>query len=376
VTTVGTTAPQFVADEVDDRPPFTARLASALSPAKISGIYVLVLLIIVFSIWVPETFPESDTARQILNTNAISAMAALTLVIPLSAGVFDISVPYTMTLSGVMCTYAIVNSDMPVVVGILIALAVSLLVGILNGVVVVVAKIDSLIGTLATGFLIQALVQWRTGSRNISGPELAGGFQDIAQTSWLFDLTLPVYYAIVIALVIWYVLEHTATGRRIYATGFNLDASRLASVRTERLRFGCLVASALLAGVTGIVLASNIGSGSPTAGIDYLLPAFAAVFLGATQLKNGRFNAWGTVIAVVLLGTLTTGLGLAKVGQWVQQFATGVVLIAALALTGFQVRRAGAEARRARASGPAEGGPGPETGTHPALPDQPIVEPS
>ncbi len=90
------------------------------------------------------------------------------------------------------------------------------------------------------------------------------------------------------------------------------------------------------------------GRASPTAGNSYLLPAFAAVFLGATQLKNGRFNAWGTIIAVILLGTLTTGLGLARCAQWVQQFATGVVLIGALALTGFQVRRAGSESRRAR----------------------------
>jgi ribose transport system permease protein len=347
--------------ERGDEIPLATRITKALSPAKIGGLYVLLLMIIVFSIWVPDTFPQADTARQILNTNAISAMAALTLVIPLSAGVFDISVPNTMTLSGVMCTYAIVNSGYSVIVGILIAVAVSVLVGVLNGFVVVVAKIDSLIGTLATGFLIQALVQWRTGSRNITGPQLAGTFQDIAQTSWLLDLTLPVYYALVFAVVIWYLLEHTATGRRIYATGFNLDATRLASVRTERLRFGCLVASATLAGLTGIVLASNIGSGSPTAGNSYLLPAFAAVFLGATQLKNGRFNAWGTIIAVVLLGTLTTGLGLAKVDQWVQQFATGVVLIAALALTGFQVRRAGAEARRARARGGSAGGTTPGT---------------
>ena len=120
-------------------------------------------------------------------------------------------------------------------------------------------------------------------------------------------------------------------------------------MRTERLRFGCLIVSATLAGITGVVLASNIGSGSPTAGTSYLLPAFAAVFLGATQFKNGRFNAWGTIIAVILLGTLTTGLGLAGVDQWVQQFATGVVLIAALALTGFQVRHAGAESKRAKA---------------------------
>ena len=213
-------------------------LARALSPAKIGGVYVLLLMIVVFSIWVPETFPEADTARQILNNNAIGAMAALTLVVPLSAGVFDISVPNTMTLSGVLSTYAIVNSDQSVVVGVLIGVGVSVLVGVLNGVVVVVAKIDSLIGTLATGFLIQSLVQWRTGSRIISGPELAGSFQDIARTTWLFDLTLPVYYAMVVALVLWYVLEHTATGRRIYATGFNLEATRLASVRTERMRFG------------------------------------------------------------------------------------------------------------------------------------------
>jgi ribose transport system permease protein len=358
-----TTPDQLAAPDYDDRLPLGTRLAGALSPAKISGVYVLIVMIVVFSIWVPDTFPEADTARQILNTNAITAMAALTFVIPLSAGVFDISIPTTMSLAGVMATYAIVNSDTSVFVGILIALVVSLMVGILNGIVIVFLQIESLIGTLATSFLIQSVIVWRTGSRNISGPELSEGFQDIAQTSWLFDLTLPVYYALILAFALWYVLEHTATGRRIYATGFNLDATRLASVRTERIRFGSLIASAMLAGITGIVLASNIGSGSSTAGQQYLLPAIAAVFLGATQLKAGRFNAWGTIIAVILLGTLVTGLGLARVGQWVQQFAIGVVLIAALALTGFQVRRAGAAARRARAA-------------QPATPTEPVAEPT
>ena len=327
--------------------PAGKRALEWLSPAKIGGIYVLLLLIVIFSIWVPDTFPEWATARQILNTNAISAIAALTLIIPLSAGVFDLSVPYTMTLTGVLSTYAIVNSGWPVWAGILFAMVVAFAVGILNGVVVVTFKIDSLIGTLATGFLIQSLVVWRTGSRNVSGPELGGFFRDIAQAKWLFDYTLPVFYALAVAVGVWYLMEHTATGRRIYATGFNRDATRLASVRTERIQFGSLIASSTLAGFAGIVLASNIGSGSSTAGVSYLLPAFAAVFLGATQLKNGRMNAWGTVIAVMLLGTLTTGLGLAKVDPWVQQFATGVVLIAALALTGYQVRKAGAGGGRA-----------------------------
>jgi ribose transport system permease protein len=317
------------------------RLRQAISPSKIGGVYILLAMVVLFSIWVPDTFPEWDTARQILNINAVTALAALALVIPLAAGAIDISVPYTMTLSGILTTWAVVNSDQPVAVGVLIGLGASILVGIVNGLVVVVARIDPLIGTLASGFLIQAVVKWRTGSRNVSGPELTGGFQDIARRQFAFGLTLPVLYTVLIGLAIWYLLEHTATGRRIYATGFNRDATRLASVRTERLRFICLVTSSFLAGVAGIVLASNLGSGSPTAASNYLLPAFAAVFLGATQLKDGRFNAWGTLIAILLLGTGTTGLGLANVGQWVQDVFTGVVLIGALALTGLQVRRAG-----------------------------------
>ena len=99
-----------------------------------------------------------------------------------------------------------------------------------------------------------------------------------------------------------------------------------------------LVTSGVLSGATGIVLASILGGGSPTAGTPYLLPGFAAVFLGATQLKNGRFNAGGTLIAVLLLGTGTTGLGLANAPQWSGALFVGVVLIAALTVTGLQRR--------------------------------------
>jgi ribose transport system permease protein len=328
-----------------DRRSFSARLRRGLSFQSIGGVYVLLAMIVLFSIWVPETFPELATARQILNNNAIGAMAAMALIIPLSAGVFDISVPYTMTLSGVMCTYTLVHTDLPLGVAVVIALAVALCVGIVNGLVVVVFKIDALIGTLATGFLIQSVVKWRTGSKVVTSAELSGSFADISRRMY-FNLTMPVFYTLVIAIGIWYLLEHTATGRRIYATGFNRDATRLAAVRTERIRFGSLVASAFLAGVAGVALAANIGSGSPTAGNDYLLPAFAAVFLGATQLKNGRFNAWGTIIGILLLGTGTTGLGLANQPGWVQDMFKGTVLIAALAVTGLQVRGAGTATSR------------------------------
>jgi len=271
-------------------------------------------------------------------------------------------VPYVMTLSGVWCSWVVVNTDLPLVLAILIAMAVAVGVGVVNGIVVVLLRIDSLIGTLATGFLVQALVKWRTGSRVVTSGELAGGFSRIARNQYV-SLTLPVFYALVIATLIWYVQEHTATGRRIYATGFNRDATRLAGVRTSRIQFGALVCSATLAGFSGIVLASQLGSGLSTAGDSYLLGAFAAVFLGATQLKNGRFNAWGTIIGILLLGTGTTGLGLANQPQWVQDTFRGLVLIASLALTGLQVRKAGAASSTMRSllrRGPSPEAPPPD----------------
>jgi ribose transport system permease protein len=346
-----------------DRPPASRRLASALAFDKIGAVYVWIVIIVVFTIWAPDTFPTLDTAKQILNTNAITGLAALAILIPLSARVFDLSFAYVMTLSGVVVA-KLVTHGTPLGLAILIGLLVGVGIGLVNASIVVVAKIDSFIGTLATGSLILALITMVTNDTPVSSGALAGKFAKIGQTS-ISGVTLPVIYMMVVAAAIWYLLEHTATGRRLYATGFNPDAARLAGVPVNRLRFVSLVTSGTLAGATGIVLASILGSGSPTAGTPYLLPAFAAAFLGATQLKNGRFNAWGTVIAVLLLGTGTTGLALAAAPQWSQSMFVGVVLIGALAVTGLQ-RRTSVSARGSGVHGAGVAGtdqPGVASGT-------------
>jgi ribose transport system permease protein len=318
-------------------PSRASRLAHGLAFDRIGAVYVWLGIIVLFSLWVPETFPNLATAKQILNANAITALAALAITIPLSARVFDLSFAFVITLTGVVVAHLVAKSGVPLVPAIAIALAVGLGVGVINGVVVVVMKIDSFIGTLATGSLIAALITMVTNEVPITDAKLGDAFAKIGQTS-IDGVTLGVFYCAVVAVAIWYLLEHTATGRRLYATGFNPDAARLAGVATDRLRFMSLVASGGLAGATGIVLASMLGSGSPTAGTPYLLPAFAAAFLGATQLKHGRFNAGGTIIAVLLLGTGVTGLALANAPQWAGDMFVGVVLIASLAVTGLQRR--------------------------------------
>jgi ribose transport system permease protein len=345
------------------RRPLSRRIASGLAFDKVGAVYVWLAIIVVFTIWAPDTFPNSQTAKQVLNTNAITGLAALSITIPLAARIFDLSFAFTMTLTGVAAAH-FVASGMPLGLALAISLAIGLNIGLINATVVVVMKIDSFIGTLATGSLIQALITMVTNDTPISDVKLSQGFADIGQTT-IAGIILPVFYFGLAALGVWYLLEHTATGRRLYATGFNPDAARLAGVNIDRLRFMSLVVSGGLAGATGIVLGSVLGSGSPTAGTPYLLPAFAAVFLGATQLKNGRFNAGGTIIAVLLLGTGVTGLGLANAPQWSGAMFVGVVLIAALAVTGIQ-RRTTVAAKPATDDRPAPETPAPATGGAPS----------
>ncbi|GAA1850609.1 ABC transporter permease [Pseudonocardia ailaonensis] len=310
---------------------------AALGPQNIGAVYILALIVIAFCIYLPVSYPTLATVKQIANGYSLTAMAALALVVPLATRTFDLSFAYVMTLSGVTAAHFVVGGVNPVLSMVLGMLA-ALLIGAVNGVVVVVMKIDSFIGTLATGSLVQAFIIFFTNDQIISGVQLAGGFSQLAQVQ-IAGFTGPAVYAVVLAAVLWFVLEHTVAGRRIYAVGFNPDAARLATINVARIRFTALLVSSAIAGFAGLCLASSLSSGSPTSGTAYLLPAFAAVFVGATQLKNGRFNAWGTLIAVVMLGAGTVGLSLSAAPNYAAQMFTGVVLIGALAATGLQRRR-------------------------------------
>jgi ribose transport system permease protein len=320
--------------------------AAALSVRNIGSVYVLIVIIIVFSIWVPDTFPTWDTVKQVLSSYAITAMAALALIIPLSARTFDLSFAYVMSLSGCVTAHFIVSNGVAILPACLLGLGAALAVGVINGFVVVVLKIDSFIGTLATGSLVQAFITYFTSDTTINDPKLGGTFAEIGQKDF-GGITLPVFYALGLAIIIWLFMEYSSTGRRLYATGFNPEAARLANIRVDRLRFCSLLSSSLISGFAGIVLASSLSAGSPSAGTGYLLPAFAAVFVGATQLKNGRFNAWGTILAILMLGTGTIGLQLATPSPWAPAMFTGVVLLVALGATGFKRR----SLREGRASG-------------------------
>lgn len=304
---------------------------AALSFRNLGVVYVWIAIIILFSFWAPSTFPTWQTARTVLNQNAIAGLMALALIVPLSAQIFDLSVGNAMGLCNVIVAWLLVKKGVPMAPAILLTLAAGVLIGLINATIVIGAKIDSFIGTLATGSLMAAAVSILSNDQSIIGPQLSGSFANIATTS-VQGIAVPVFLMLIVAIGVWYLLRYTVTGRRIYATGFNMDAARLTGIKTGKVRFGSLIVSGGVAGVAGVLLCSQVSSGSPEIGPPYLLDAFAAAFLGATQF-GGRFNAWGTVVAVLLLGTGKTGLVLVNAPVWAPSMFSGVVLLLALILT-------------------------------------------
>jgi len=329
-----TSAAEAEAEAASDRPSSgptqrVRRSLPRLGMDRFSGLYVLVVLVVIYGLWLPDTFLTSETARSVAAGQAITAIVALALVVPLAAGAFDLSVAATLGFSVCLVSWLQGHHTNPIL-SVLIALAVGVLIGAVNGFVVVVLRVNSFIGTLGMSSLLAAASYWITGGRTlISGfsPALlkAGRAQPVS-------IPVTVWYLAGVALVLWFVLEHTPAGRYFYAVGANPQAARLAGLRVDRVIVRSLIIAGFLSALGGAILAAQLGLGSPDVGPPYLLPAFSAAFLGATQIKSGRVNVVGTLVAVYLLGVGVKGLQLAGAPSYVSDLFNGGALIIAVAL--------------------------------------------
>jgi ribose transport system permease protein len=311
---------------------------SLLSVRNIAGVYVLALLIVLFGVLEPDKFLTEQTAKTILNQYAVTGIVALALTVPLAAGVFDLSVAATMSFTSMLAAILLKDTDLPILLVIVAAVLAGTLIGLINAVIVVILRIDSFIATLGTGAIITAATVAISDNKTITDARVSGRFADFMAQNNFDGITIPVLYLAVIMLVLGFVLEQTVSGRYMYAIGFDQEAARLSGVRVRLLRGVVLVVSGTVAAFAGVVLTARVTSGTPGAGDPYLLPAFAAAFLGATQFRPGRFNAWGTVLAVMLVGTANYGLLLSSAPQWAPDVFTGAMLLVAVGVTGLERR--------------------------------------
>lgn len=307
-------------------------LARNLSFSNIGAVYTWILIIIVFTIWVPHLFPTRLTVEAVADNFSISALAALAILVPIACGTFDASVGGSISLSAVFGAWLLIHTGLPIWIAVILTLVAGGCIGLFNAFAVVVLRIPALIATLATWLIADSLSVAVSGNQTISSPRLSGDFSKIAQHQ-IGGFTMPIVYALILTLLLGVVLTQTAAGRYVYAVGFDPLVSRLAGVRVQAIQTGSLVCAGVIGAFAGIVLTSRVASATPSGGDAYLLPAFAAAFLGATQFRSKRFNATGTTIAVFMLGTGQYGLLLAGAPQWMPNVFQGFALVAAIGLT-------------------------------------------
>jgi ribose transport system permease protein len=248
----------------------------------------------------------------------------------------------TISLSAVVCAWLMLHTGYSIPVVVLLTLLVGVVIGLFNALAVVVLRIPALIATLATWLIADSLSVAVSGNQTVSAARISAGFSNIAQVQ-IGGFGLPVVYVLVIMVILGVVLTQTSSGRYIYAVGFDPQVSRLAGIRVKAVQTSALVCAGLIGAFAGIVLTSQVASATPNGGDPYLLPAFAAAFLGATQFRSKRFNATGTIIAVFMLGTGQYGLLLAGAPQWTPNVFQGLALVLAIGLT--QLRGSGRRSR-------------------------------
>lgn len=299
--------------------------------SRFGTLAVLVVMIIVFSVLYPDIFPTANNAVSILSQVALLGIIAGGLTFALVANEFDLSIGYWASLAGVLVTGLMAKQGLPIWLAVIVVCLASLLVGLVNGLIVTKVGVSSFITTLGLGTVLVGLnFAYNSGIAVSTG--LPPEFQKFSLIRWL-GIPIPVYVMAVVLVILWLVLNRTAFGQNLRAVGGNREAALIAGVRVDRTRIVALMISSLCAGLAGILVASQLGSGQATAGDGFLLQAFAATFLGSVALRDGQFHIVGTLIGVLTIGVGFTGLAIAGAPTFFQYIFNGGLLVFAVAMS-------------------------------------------
>jgi ribose transport system permease protein len=287
----------------------------------------LVALTLGFSLAVPEAFASTANVLNLLQQITVLAILAVAATFVMVIGEFDLSIGFVASLSAVLA-FASFGAGAPVAAAVAAGLLSGIAAGAMNGVLVARYEVPSFVATLAVGTILSGLAYWASGGTSLfSGvPE---GFKALGRGSVLGLPVLSVWMAAVL-IVAAIVFSTTRYGRRIHAIGANIEAARLTGLPVGRDRIITFAVAGGLSALAGLLLAARLGSVQHTMGEALLLPAYAAVFLGATASRTGTSNIGGTFLGVVIAGIIANGLTIVGAEPFAQRMVTGAIILAAV----------------------------------------------
>ncbi|MBZ9965782.1 ABC transporter permease [Mesorhizobium sp. B292B1B] len=311
----------------------TPRSKAALGMfARYATILGLLAMIVAFSILSPRAFSTLGNFTNVLNQASLAMIIAGGLTLAVVVGELDLSIGFAASLHGILVTGFIVHDKLPIPLAIFIVLALGALIGLVNGFIVTKMKVNSVIATLGVGTIITGIAfAYSAGVPIVAGvPE---AFLQLSLGRWLFGIPNNIVVMIFVLGILWVLVERTSIGQEIQAVGGNPAAARLAGINVDRIKTLGFVISGMCASLTGILLASRLGSGTTSAADSYLLTAFAAVFLGSATLRDGEFHVLGTLVGALIIAFGFNGLNIFGAPTFSQYVFQGAILIIAVGLS-------------------------------------------
>ncbi|MBV9174846.1 MAG: ABC transporter permease [Chloroflexi bacterium] len=295
----------------------------------------LIVLLIVFSLLLPNTFPTAFNLRSILSDKSVIALLALAEMMPIAAGQFDLSIGYHIGLAHILVVGLQVNQHLPWPLAVASVLAFGVVVGLSIGLLVVRAQIDAFIASLGVGTILYGIAFWYAPNQIVGQMEPA--FRGLAGN--VGGVPVPFVYVAIVSMLLFIVLEYLPLGRFLYVLGANRRAAELVGIPPGRFIPVAFALSGLLTAFAGVVLGAKLGVAQTSVGPDYLLPAFVGALLGSTSIRPGRVNVLGTLVAVFVLAVAVAGLQQLGAQFFVEPLFNGCMLVLSVGLAAYASRR-------------------------------------
>ncbi|MEV6299062.1 ABC transporter permease [Actinoplanes sp. NPDC051861] len=313
---------------------FGLRLQHRLHSNPVLGpLAVLIVAIIAFSIVNARFFSAANLSLVLLQVTVIATLALGQTLIILTAGI-DLSAGAIAVFSSILMALFCTDAGIPGPIALLLGFACGTAMGALNGMLVTRIKLPPFIVTLGTLTIFFSLNSVVSNSETVRGADMPGLMTWTGESIPIGNFRLS--YGTIIMLLLFgffaYVLSSTAWGKHVYATGDDIEAARLAGIRTGRVLFSVYTTAGLLYAVAGWILIGRLASASPNVGTEYNLDSITAVVLGGTSLFGGRGGVIGTLIGALIVGVFRNGLQLAGVEVVWQGFAIGLLVLIAVSL--------------------------------------------
>jgi erythritol transport system permease protein len=312
----------------------------------------LIVLVVVFSILMPNRFLHVNNLVILTKQVAINAILGIGVTFVILTGGIDLSVGSIVGLTGMIAGGLIYEGLILRPFGIsiffnvwivaLIALAVGVLIGLINGLLITKFNVPPFIATLGTMYMARGAALLRSNGRtfpNLVGHETLGnqGFPALGQKTFLY-LPYPIWIMIGLAIIAVFLSKETPFGRNVYAVGGNEQAARLSGVRVNKIKLLCYMISGFCASIVGLIITSQLVAAHPATGEAFEMNAIAAVVLGGTSLAGGKGTIAGTLIGAFVIGVLNNGLVLMGVTTFWQTVIKGFVIVLAVVVDQLQQR--------------------------------------